>query len=88
MITFEQFLEHFCKRARIVPTISKEELTAYIRKEFFVLCHKSIIKGTYLKRYKSQFERVGVLYNKTNYEARYLQDNKNLCIFVEKDTIR
>lgn len=88
MITMDQFLQRFCKRARIAPITSKEELTTYIRKEFFVLCRKGIIGGTYLKRYKSQFERVGVLYNKTNYEAKYLQDNKNLCIFIESDVIR
>lgn len=85
MITFEQFLKSFCKRARIEPITSKEELTAYIRKEFFALCGKGVIQSSYLKRYKSQFEKVGVLYNKTNYEAKYLQDNKNLCIFVESE---
>nr|DAK09288.1 MAG TPA: hypothetical protein [Crassvirales sp.] len=85
MITFEQFLKSFCRRARIEPILSKEELTAYIRKEFFSLCGKGIIQNSYLKRYKSQFEKVGVLYNKTNYEAKYLPDDKNLCIFVENE---
>lgn len=83
MITFEQFLKSFCRRARIEPILSKEELAIYIKKEFFALCSKGVIQSSYLKRYKSQFEKVGVLYNKTNYEAKYLQDNKNLCIFVE-----
>lgn len=85
MITFEQFHKRFCKRAGIEQTLSKEELTSYIRKEFFALCGKGIIQSSYLKRYKSQFEKVGVLYNKTNYEAKYLLDNKNLCIFVENE---
>lgn len=87
MITFEQFLQRFCKRAGIQQPISEEELTAYIRREFFVLCRRGFINGTYLKRYKSQFERVGVLYNKTNYEAKYISDNKNLCIFVENEVM-
>ena len=85
MITFEQFLKSFCRRARIEPILSKEELTAYIRKEFFSLCGKGMIQNSYLKSYKSQFEKVGVLYNKTNYEAKYLPDDKNLCIFVENE---
>ena len=85
MITFEQFHKSFCKRAGIEQTLSKEELTSYIRKEFFALCGKGIIQSSYLKRYKSQFEKVGVLYNKTNYEAKYILDNKNLCIFVENE---
>lgn len=87
MITFEQFLQRFCKKAKIQPALSKEELTTFVRNNFFNLCKNGIINGTYLKRYRSQFERIGVLYNKNNYMASYLEDNKKLCIFVEDTAI-
>lgn len=81
MITFEQFLQRFCKRAGIQQPILEEELTAYIRREFFVLCNRGVINSTYLKRYKSYFERVGVIYNKTNRSV------KDLCIFAEGEVL-
>lgn len=88
MITFEQFLERFCKRAKIKPALSKEELRVYVRKNFFTLCEQEIINGTYLKRYRSQFESIGVVYNKSNYTVQYIRDNKNLCIFIEGNIVR
>lgn len=88
MITFEQFLQRFCKRARIEKTLSKEELTTYVREKFLTLCEQGIICTTYLKRYKSQFEKIGVLYNKSNYYVKYLPDDKNLCIFIDGNLMR
>lgn len=88
MIIFEQFLERFCKRAKIQPALSEEELRTYVRKNFFTLCEQEIINGIYLKRYRSQFENIGVVYNESNYTVQYIQDNKNLCIFIEGNIMR
>lgn len=88
MITFEQFLQRFCKRAGIKTALSKEELRTYIRKNFFTLCEQEIINGTYLKRYKSRFKKIGVVYNESNHTAQGVEDNKNLCIFIEGNIMR
>ena len=84
MITFERFLELFCKKARI-KYVSLAKTRQQIRLNFTELCHKDIINGVYIKKYKVYFERLNVFYNIGNCTEDFPSKDENVCIFVENN---